>query len=69
LSELKRIADTLPNLSLITEPVKPTEMISISFISIRGEEDFREWGLKEVRLLAGKNPAIRSQRVDVILEC
>jgi hypothetical protein len=59
---IRKVKDHLPNLLPIIEPVKPTEMISISYIGIRGEDDSREWGLEEVRLLAEKNGAIRSQR-------
>jgi hypothetical protein len=41
-------------------------MIPISFKGVRGEDDFRYSSLKEVILLAVKNGAIRSERIDML---
>jgi hypothetical protein len=47
----------LPNSSLIPEPAKTADMISISSKGLRGEEDFRYQRLKKAMLAEGKAEA------------
>jgi hypothetical protein len=56
----------LPNPSLINEPAKTADMISISFEDLCGEDDFRCLRLKRPGYRGEREGAIRSKRVDML---